>query len=87
MKCIALPLVCVGIQGTLLYSFEHDCVLAPEFHAIAQGLPGSLIEELMPYATTATKPREIVGDAFCAPVLGLAITAYLFNPMAPWWKS
>ena len=81
---ICLLYVClqvwVGWQGSQIYSFEKDAILAPEDSI---GMIGISIKR-WPHGCSAGQLRSLGGEAYGAPCIALIAFAFWANTSAPW---
>lgn len=71
-------------RQTTWYSYEHDCVLSGEDHALIQGLPPGQ----MPLEQFSEGERKsLTGEAFACPCIGLISALYFLNPWGVWWAG
>jgi hypothetical protein len=71
------------LQGTMLYSYEFDCVLSGVVHAQLLGWPQ--------YHFPASKfddgeTRGLIGECFSVPLAGLVHLACVSHASAAWWR-
>jgi hypothetical protein len=69
------------VQGSVLYSFEHDAVMRPEHHLRLQGMRSNFdISSL-----SDPEIRALAGEGFCLPCIATCIWALFLEPSADWW--
>ena len=73
--------------GSLIYSFELDCVFTSKEMCYSQGWPADLStfsEAFGGFSNWAI--QELAGASYSLPVCTCVAYSFWLNPYAPWWK-
>lgn len=77
------PLDILDGRGSWIYSYEADRTLTVFHHSAALGHSYNVAMEYM----QQHELRDMAGESFAAPCVGVCMAAYCLNPFAPWWES
>ena len=75
------------LTGSMVYSYELDCVMTPEHHVAINGMPSGLNFEFKSMPGSDSGVRQLAGEALSCPCISIILMGLYCNDLAPWWQG